>query len=51
MAKHLIDNLPQIQQWLEGVDQLALFLDYDGTLVPFADTPEGPFLHPRSCKY
>jgi len=47
MAKHLIDNLPQIQHRLEGVDQLALFLDYDGTLVPFADTPEGALPSPK----
>jgi len=47
MAKHLIDNLSQIQQRLEEVDQLALFLDYDGTLIPFADTPEGVLPSPK----
>ncbi len=47
MPKHLIGNLSQIQQRLEGVDQLALFLDYDGTLVPLADTPEGALPLPK----
>ena len=40
MAKYLIEHLPQIQRRLERTDPVALFLDYDGTLVSFADTPE-----------
>ena len=47
MAKYLIDNLPQIQRRLKEGALLALFLDYDGTLVPFADTPEGALPSPK----
>lgn len=47
MTKYLIDNLPQIKQRLEGVDRLALFLDYDGTLVPFAAIPEEALPSPQ----
>jgi len=47
MVKHLIEDLSQIQRRLQRVDLVALFLDYDGTLVPFAATPEGALPSPE----
>ena len=38
--KHLLDSLNKIREIIDKFDQIALFLDYDGTLVPFKNRPE-----------
>ena len=38
--KHLLNSLNEIRKTIDKFNQIALFLDYDGTLVPFKDRPE-----------
>jgi len=38
--KHLLDSVNEIKETITKFDQVALFLDYDGTLVSFKDRPE-----------
>ncbi len=39
MTKPLFDNLTQIDQRLHNSEHTLLFLDYDGTLIPFQNHP------------
>lgn len=40
MVEYLFESLDQIRKQIGRADLILLFLDYDGTLVPFEDKPE-----------